>query len=450
MKPKTRERLERFESYIVWLIQERDDGRTLMRAERVFLSFLRHASRLYRTIIQMRHFLYSKGLLRHHTLGCQVISVGNLTVGGTGKTPVVEVFARELQQEGRRVAILSRGYKKVEPPFVRRLIDRITMRAARRPPRIVSDGNTLLLDSAMSGDEPFMLASNLPDVCVLVDRDRVKSGKYAINKLGCDTLVLDDGFQYLSLKPRIQIVLVDRTNPFGNEYCLPRGFLREPVKNIRRADFIFLTKSSGSGSDVLRKRLREFNKHAEIIECMHCPQHLQNLYTRERLALDYLKGLRVVAVSAIAIPRGFERELEKLDAIILERFNFADHHRYTQQEIIDIINTSRDLDADAILTTEKDAVRFPRMERYDIPVFFLRVDIEIVSGEEDFRTCISRICFRDRGRGEGTRSGERLTRSNGGTVRNRRVENANWPPGPESQHEEDRAARSKDPVPSGE
>ena len=411
MKPKTSERLERFESYIVWLIRERDEGRTLTRAERVFLGFLRHSSRLYRAIIQLRHLLYSKRLLRHHTLGCQVISVGNLTVGGTGKTPVVEVFARELQQKGRRVAILSRGYKKVEPPFFRRMFDRVSLRESKRPPRIVSDGNTLLLDSAMSGDEPFMLASNLPDVCVLVDRNRVKSGKFAINKLGCDTLVLDDGFQYLALKPRIQIVLVDLTNPFGNEYCLPRGILREPVKNIRRADFIFLTKSNGSGSDALRKQLREFNKRAEIIECMHCPRHLQNLYTRERLELDHLKRLRVVAVSAIAVPLGFERELEKLGATILGRFNFADHHRYTQQEIIDIINQSRDLQADAILTTEKDAVRFPRMERYDLPVFFLRVDIEIVSGEEDFRTCISRICFTEQGREPAGSAGERLRTS---------------------------------------
>lgn len=447
MKPTARERLERFESYIVWLIQEREDGRTLTRAERVFLSFLRQSSHLYRAAIQLRHLLYSKGFLRHHTLGCQVISVGNLTVGGTGKTPVVEVFARELQKEGRRVAILSRGYKKVEPPFVRRVIDRVTMRAARRAPRIVSDGNTLLLDSVMSGDEPFMLASNLPDVCVLVDRNRVKSGKYAINKLGCDTLILDDGFQYLSLKPRIQIVLVDKTNPFGNEYCLPRGLLREPIKNIRRADFILLTKSSGSGSEGLRKRLRKYNTHAEIIECMHCPQHLQNLYTREKLGLDCLKGLRVVAVSAIAAPKGFERELEKLNATILERFNFADHHRYTQQEVIDVINKSRELGADAILTTEKDAVRFPRMERYDLPVFFLRVDIKIVSGKEDFRTCISRICFRDHGGGEGAESRERVTHRESESAVRHSVEVTRWPPEPEVDLKEEESEKTKSPSP---
>lgn len=385
--------LERAERYVVGLIQDRSNVPPT-RGERAFLGFLRALSRLYLGLIQLRHFVYRKGLVRHHTLGCQVISVGNLTVGGTGKTPVVEVFARELQKEGRRVAILSRGYKKEELPWTTRLADKFLMQEKHRPPRIVSDGKTLLLDSAMSGDEPYMLASNLPDVCVLVDRDRVKSGKYAINKLGCDTLVLDDGFQYLALKPRVQIVLVDRTNPFGNEHCLPRGILREPIRNIRRADFIFITKSNGTGSEELKAKLRQYNSHAEMIECKHCPRYVQNLYTSEQKPLAFLRELKIVAVSGIAAPKGFEQELEKMDARILRRFAFADHHRYSQQEIIDIINSAKLLGADAIVTTEKDAVRFPRLDRRDVPVYFLRVDIEILSGEEDFRSCISRICFR--------------------------------------------------------
>lgn len=393
MKHRWKSRAERLERYLVGLIQERQPSVPLSRGERLFLGFLRALSRVYRLLIQFRHLMYRKGLIRHDTLGCQVISIGNLTVGGTGKTPVVEVFARELQKKGRRVAILSRGYKKEELSWGTRIADRLFLRARLRPPRIVSDGKTLLLDSAMSGDEPYMLASNLPEVCVLVDRDRVKSGKYAINKLGCDTLILDDGFQYLALKPRVQVVLVDRTNPFGNEHCLPRGILREPVKNIRRADFIFITKSNGTGIDDLKAKLRAYNQHAEMIECKHCPRYVQNLYTAEKLPLEFLKDRRVVAVSGIAVPKGFEQELERMGANILKRFAFADHHRYSQQEIIDIINGAKVAGAEAILTTEKDAVRFPRLDRRDVPVYFLRVDIEILSGEEDFRSCISRICF---------------------------------------------------------
>ena len=386
-------RFDRTERFLVGLIEtpERAEGRS--RTVKVLLWGLKQLSRLYRFVIQLRLFLFKRGILRHHTLGCQVISVGNLTVGGTGKTPVVEVFARELTKQGRRVAILSRGYKKTEPPWTQKLVDRFLFRERRRPPRVVSDGSKLLLDSAMSGDEPYMLASNLPDVCVLVDKDRVKSGRHAINRLGCDTLVLDDGFQYLALKHRVEIVLVDRTNPFGNGHVLPRGILREPVKNLRRADFVFITKSDGTDAEALRAQLRALNPRAEMIECQHCPRHLQDVFSRERRDLDCLDGLRVAAVSGIAVPTGFEGELERRGAEIVYRMRFADHHRYREQEIIDIINQSKKLGVEAIVTTEKDAVRFPKLGRCDVPVYFLRVDIEILSGEEDFHQCISRICF---------------------------------------------------------
>ncbi len=387
-------RFERLERYIELLIQRKRPEKDFRGGVRVLLVALRYLSYLYSGIVQLRLFLYEKGILRHHALGCQVISVGNLTVGGTGKTPVVEVFARELQKAGRRVAILSRGYKKLEPTVWELIADKITRRGKWTLPRVVSDGNTLLLDSLMSGDEPYMLASNLPDVLVLVDKNRVRSGRHAISKYGCDTLILDDGFQYLALKHRVEIVLVDRTNPFGNEFVLPRGILREPIRNISRADFIFITKSDGVGSEELKAKLRELNPRAEMIECKHCPRYLQNLYSSERRELGWLQGLRVVVVSGIAAPASFESAIESRGAVILDRHRFADHHRYTQQEVIDIVNASKRLGASAIVTTEKDAVRFPRLERCDVPVYFLRVDIEILSGAEDFRTCLSRICFR--------------------------------------------------------
>lgn len=386
-------RSERFEKYLVCLIQTPGDADSYTRMEQVFLWHLKQLSRLYRAVMELRLFLYDKGIIRHHTLGCQVISVGNLTVGGTGKTPVVEVFARELQRAGRKVAILSRGYKSVRPPLSERFLRAVSLRSRSDPPRVVSDGKELLLDCAMSGDEPYMLASNLPDVAVVVDKNRVKSGRYAIGRLGCDTLILDDGFQYLALRHWVEIALVDRTNPFGNEFVLPRGILREPIKHIRRADFIFITKSDGGGDEDLRKRLTELNPKAEIIECRHCARYLQNVASKEQHELGFLDGLRVTVLSGIADPRGFERELRERGATIVETVRFADHHRYSQQEIIDIVNRSQHKSADAIITTEKDAVRFPQLARYDVPVFFLRVDIEILSGEEDFHECIARICF---------------------------------------------------------
>ncbi len=356
---------------------------------------LKCLSRLYSFIMNVRLALYEHRLLRSKTLGCQVISIGNLTVGGTGKTPVVEVFARALQQNGRKVAILSRGYKKAETPASEKLVNLLTFRTpAQEPPRVVSDGNRLLLDSEMGGDEPYMLATNLPNVCVLVDKDRVKSGRYAIQKLGCDTLLLDDGFQYLKLKHRVDIVLVDRTNPFDNGFVLPRGLLRESVRHLSRATFVFITKSAGDGSPELRRQIHALNGTAEIAECRHTPRHFQDVFSGERRALDFLRGKKIAALSGIASPRGFEESLERLGAALVHRERFADHHRYTQQEILDAINAARDRGAEAIVTTEKDAVRLPLLERRDLPIYFLRVEIELLSGAEDFAALIARICFK--------------------------------------------------------
>ena len=382
-------RLEQVETYIVSIIEER---RPTVDAKIVGW-FLKQLSHVFAVIVQIRLILFRQGILRSHPAGIQVISVGNLTVGGTGKTPVVEVFARLLQRSGRKVAILSRGYKRVQPPLMTRIWRKLSLRDHIEPPLVVSDGKRLLLDSAKSGDEPYMLATNLHDVAVLVDKDRVKSCKYAIDKLGCDTLVLDDGFQYMALQHRLDIALVDCTNPFGNRYMLPRGILREPIRNIRRAGFIFVTKSNGNQATELKRQLRELNPDAEISECRHCARHLQDVYTGIRKPLACLAGLRIGAVSGIAVPSGFEKELRRWGAEIVYFKRYSDHHRYTQQEILEVINGSLEVGAHAVLTTEKDAVRFPLIERRDLPIYFLRVEIEMISGAEAFNEWISRICF---------------------------------------------------------
>ena len=353
-------------------------------------ALLRGLSWIFNLLVQLRLWLFKHRIIRASTLGCQVISVGNVTVGGTGKTPIVETFARSLTEKGRKVAILSRGYKSRKTPWWEKVLKK-----KERLPRVVSDGESLLLNSDLAGDEPYMLASNLPDVAVLVDKDRVKSGKYAIGKLGCDTLVLDDGFQYLKLHQRLDIVLVDYTNPFGYNRVLPRGLLREPARNIKRAEFIFITKCPPEGAPELKEKLRELNPHAEISECRHSSKYLKNLYTREQLELDDLKGRKVSAISGIAVPESFENGLRKLGAEIVHSARYADHHRYTQQEIIETINKAVQAGAEAILTTEKDAVRFPLVERCDLPVIYLRVEIEMLSGSEAFNDWIDRICFRE-------------------------------------------------------
>lgn len=376
---------ERLEQVLLRVIS----GEIAGRRANALRGVLKSLSWVFGGIVQSRLTLYRHRIIRARTLGCQVISVGNVTVGGTGKTPVVETFARSLQQKGRKVAILSRGYKSRKTPFWEKLLNK-----KERLPRVVSDGRRLLLNSDLAGDEPYMLASNLPEVVVLVDKDRVKSGKYAIREFGCDTLVLDDGFQYLKLQHRLDIVLVDYTNPFGYDRVLPRGLLREPRRNIKRAGFIFITKCPPEGAPELKQRLRELNPYAEISECRHAPKYLQNLYTRERMDLDAIRGRKVAAVSGIAVPESFENGVAALGADIVCNERYADHHRFTQQELIESINRAVERGAELILTTEKDAVRFPLLDRCDLPVYYMRVEIEMLSGSEAFNDWIDRICFR--------------------------------------------------------
>src|SRR5208283_4999363 len=253
------------------------------------------SSKLYQVGVKIHRWLISVRILRDKTLGVQVIAIGNLTVGGTGKTPVVEKFARELRDAGRNVAILSRGYRSKPPPLHWWLLNKILLREDQTPPRVVSDGKSLLLDSEMAGDEPYMLASNLRDVVVLVDKNRVKSGRYAIEKFGCDTLLLDDGFQYWDLRGRRHdVVLIDRQQPFGNEHLLPRGTLREPPSHLARAHTIFITKSDGKTA-ALRERIGKLNSTAAVIECIHQPLYFEDVFTGERKGLELLAGKKVAS-----------------------------------------------------------------------------------------------------------------------------------------------------------
>src|SRR5213082_2500212 len=380
-------RLENLEQFGIDVVLERRHGfrAGILRGILYALSFI------YERLVQLRLYLYRKRVFRERALGCLVISIGNLTVGGTGKTPIVEKFARALQSGGRRVAILSRGYKSV--PRKRSWLDRIKKKDVD-PPRVVSDGKSLLLDSLTAGDEPYMLAHNLRDVIVLVDKDRVKSGRFAIDKWNIDTLLLDDGLQYLHLKHRLDMVLVDRQAPFGNEFLLPRGTLRESPRNLRRASYIFITKNTGEPNFELMRRIRRYNRTAEVIECAHKPLYLQNIFTGEQLPLEALHDAFIGSLCAIAAPESFENALTKLGAHIDLAKRYIDHHYYTEAELTSFINRCVRRDLAMIVTTEKDSVRMPRLSETElkVPIYFLRVEIEILSGHESWQHCVARIC----------------------------------------------------------
>jgi tetraacyldisaccharide 4'-kinase len=325
--------LDRLEQFAIDVILERRFGKRAA----LLRWFLYGLSWLFRGGVQTRLWLYRHAYLKQHFPGVLVISVGNLTVGGTGKTPVVERLARALKDGGRRVAILSRGYKAKKPPLLRRL-QRKWLGLEKNRSRVVHDGERLLLDSRFAGDEPYMLARSLKNVPVVVDKDRVRAALHAVRDLGCDALILDDGMQYLTLGRRVEIVLVDCQAPFGNGYLLPRGTLREPPVNLRRARYIFLTKSDGENKGQLIEDLREFNRTADIIETTHRPLYLQNLYDpKDRRPLDYLRGKYIGVISGIARPESFEEKLRELGAELLITKRFADHHRFSDDELAEFI-----------------------------------------------------------------------------------------------------------------
>ena len=379
---------EAFVNYTADVIYDRRDGL----GASVYGAFLKVLSYIFSGIVRLRHALYAKRILRDAPLGCLVVVVGNLTVGGTGKTPIVEKFARSLAERGRKVAVLSRGYKSKSDRPIERFIRWITHGEPPKP-KVVSDGKNILLDSELAGDEPYMLARNLPGVCVVVDKNRVRAGHYAVSELGADTLVLDDGFQYLPLHGQLQLLLVDKTNPFGNLSLLPRGILREPVSHLKRASYIFLTKSDGKKDPELERLIRKYNPAAEMIECTHKPDCAVNFEGGDREELSIFRGAKVACFCAIAAPESFESLLRQLGANIVYRKRFLDHHRFEDFELDAFFKKAKAAGADIAATTEKDAVRIRQNYKSPIPLFYLKLKIEILSGVDDFESAVEKICF---------------------------------------------------------
>lgn len=355
--------------------------------------FLRVLSVVFGWLVSLRLWLYRERLLQDTPLGCKVVVVGNLTVGGTGKTPVVMRMARVLSERGRRVAILSRGYKGRSDSLPRRFWRWLTQ-GHRPDPLVVSDGKTVLAGPEEAGDEPYMMAHNLLDagVVVVVDRDRVEGGRFALRRFGVDTILLDDGLQYLPLRGTVNLLLVDRHNPFGNRRLLPRGILREPVRNLSRGTFIFVTKCDDGVPPELAAEIRRHNPRAEIIGCAHRPRELVEVDGPGRHPLSLLRGRRVMAFSGIATPERFESALRDLGANLVANRRFLDHHAFADEDLDEILERALRARAEFIVTTEKDAVRLQSGFRPPIPLLYVRLDIEILGDPAGFDAAVARIC----------------------------------------------------------
>ena len=338
---------------------------------RVIQKALYPFSKIYGFVVKTRIFFYKKGILKCVRLPVPVISVGNITVGGTGKTPVVEYIARYLQAKGKRVAILSRGY------------------AASIRQENNSSGKNIC------NDEYLLFKENIPDVPHLLNKDRIKGGLEAIKRFQAECLVLDDGFQHLRLARDLNIVIIDALNPFGHEQIIPRGMLREPLEGLKRADMIMLSHVDQCSRDkitVITNRLREIVRHVPIVETVHKPIFLESAKDKTKLDITCLRGKRVFVFCAIGNPVSFRKSIENLGAELAGFRVFPDHHVYTLSELQELNAAAQSVKPDAIVITQKDRVKIGNnLSVWAFPVWTLKIEIGVVNGCEMFENKITAI-----------------------------------------------------------
>jgi len=336
------------------------------------------ASRVYTAGVRARSWAYRSGMFRKTTLNTPVISIGNITVGGTGKTPLAQFVARHFLDTGRKPVIVSRGYRKEGATLA-----------------VVSDGKRLLLSPRRSGDEPYLLARTLPGVPVIVSPNRALAGFVAVSRFAPDVVIMDDAFQHMKLARNLDIVLVDAVNPFGNEKTLPGGTLREPPPNLARADVIVVSRSDQTDRlSELRERLRSLNPSAPVVLGVHAPDGLLVHPTGDSLDLTILKNARVLAVSSIGNPWSFAESVRTLGAEVLDHLRFPNHAKYRHRALSRIADAARQLCCEAIITTEKDAVRLPSHIDCGCPIWVLSIRFRIVEGAASFLDLLDALVTR--------------------------------------------------------
>ena len=305
-----------------------------------------------------RVFLYSRGIFKSHSLPCKVVSVGNITLGGTGKTPFVGLLAETIKARGYRVAILSRGYKGNFPG----------------PVGVVSDGNKILMEPQHAGDEPFLLAEKLKDVPVVVGRERWLSGQFALKRFQSEVIILDDGYQHLSLKRDLNLLLIDSSSPFGNGHLFPRGVLREPLGQISRADAVILTKAKiDDNIKPLIKKILSLPHDIPVFRVDYESEEIRVWGKERSFPTEILKGRRVLAFSGIAQPESFKKTLLDLKAGIVVFEIFPDHYEYRSEDMERLQSQAVHSGVEAMVTTEKDLVRLKNFITGSIPLWALSI-----------------------------------------------------------------------------
>ncbi len=330
---------------------------------------MRILSIFYGLAVQLRLIAYAKGLLKIQRLPAYVISVGNITTGGTGKTPFVAMLAKWAETSGFKVAILSRGYKGNRS----------------NGSLVVSDGKGLLASVDDAGDEPVMLAKKLAAVPILISKKRHKIGSLAVKLFNSELLLLDDGYQHISLHRDVNILLVDAKRGFGNRSLLPSGPLREPVEEIKRADIIIITRCTDKHSGA--KFFDYFQKNfpaKDIFRSGHFPEQVIFPLAGNTHPPDILKGKNVVVFAGIAHPDDFLETVKSCGANIVHFKAFSDHHFFSKYEIEELVSWKKQSNVDFLLTTEKDWIRIDGKIDLDLDIAVLTMKIGLLSGANTF------------------------------------------------------------------
>ncbi len=325
------------------------------------------AAAAFRAVASLRGALYDLGVLGAARAGAPVISIGNLAVGGAGKTPAAIAVAKRLLALGRRPAVLSRGWG-----------------ASRRDARIVSDGARVLLGAEDGGDEPFLVARRLPGVAVLCGPRRAELARSAVASFGADALVLDDGFQHRALARDLDVVVLDAASPFGNGRMLPAGPLREPRGALRRAGLVWLSRVDQADPGALAA-LRALAREAtgrDPVESRHEPVDVMDGALARSFGAGALRGRRVLLLAGIARPAGFRRTVAAMGADVVAERAFPDHHRFAPGEVEDAFRSAVAARCDLVVTTEKDAVRLAPAAASDERLRVVRIEAEVVRGSE--------------------------------------------------------------------
>ncbi len=332
----------------------------------------------YRGLLGFRDALYAAGLLRSRALPCPVIGIGNLTLGGTGKTPAVELAVRTLREAGAEPGVVSRGYGRLTAGV-----------------QVVSDRTGIRLDARRAGDEPLLLARRLPGVPVVVGGNRFEAGKLCVERFGVSALVLDDAFQHRTLRKDLEVLLVNGLSPWGNGRLFPRGPLREPFEAMGRAHLLVVTRPPDADCvSEISRMFRLHNPEGALVLADYEPVECWQAQCNTSHAPDELKGRRLLAFAGIAYPEGFRETLARIGVTVAGFEKFPDHYWYEEDDLVSLVERARAGGAEGLVTTEKDWVRLSCLTLPPTPLWVLGIRMTVTDGLDRWRSAVGGVAAR--------------------------------------------------------